>query len=294
MIIVESASITDKGKKRAANEDALILEDALGLYVVADGMGGHRAGDIASRLVVETIGEYIKNAIENDDCDQTADFDETLSREANRLLSSIRMSNQVVHAASLKNSSCRGMGSTVSAIYFTESTLIAANVGDSPIYLIRGGKIKLLSVPHTFIEEQKTLNPENAEKLGMEFRHVLTRAVGTEKSVIADIYEIQCFGDDILVISSDGLSDKVLPEEILELVYNDGPDAACQKLVNLANDRGGDDNITVIVLKVKLVKNSPHRINRFLALVKRNSFRILARTKINLMLKYPRVAKCRT
>ena len=132
MIIVESASITDKGKKRAANEDALILEDALGLYVVADGMGGHRAGDIASRLVVETIGEYIKNSIDNDDCDQTVDFDETLSREANRLLSSIRMSNQVVHAASLKNRSCRGMGSTVSAIYFTESTLIAANVGDSP------------------------------------------------------------------------------------------------------------------------------------------------------------------
>jgi len=294
MIIVESASITDKGKKRAANEDALILEDALGLYVVADGMGGHRAGDIASRLVVETIGEYIKNSIDNDDCDQTVDFDETLSREANRLLSSIRMSNQVVHAASLKNRSCRGMGSTVSAIYFTESTLIAANVGDSPIYLIRDGKIKLLSVPHTFLEEQKILNPENAEKLGMEFRHVLTRAVGTEESIIADIYEIQCFRDDILVISSDGLNDKVSSEEILELVYNDGPDAACQKLVDLANDRGGDDNITVIVLKVKLVKNSPHRINRFLALVKRNSFRILARTKINLMLKYPRVVKCRT
>ena len=150
MIIVESASITDKGKKRKANEDALILEDALGLYVVADGMGGHRAGDIASRLVVETIGEYIKKSIDNDDCDQTADFDETLSHEANRLLSSIRMSNQVVHEASLENKSYRGMGSTVSAIYFTESTLIAANVGDSPIYLVRDGKIKLLSVPHTF------------------------------------------------------------------------------------------------------------------------------------------------
>jgi len=294
MIIVESASITDKGKIRKANEDALILEDALGLYVVADGMGGHRAGDIASRLVVETIGDYIRKSTDNDHCAQNADFDETLSLEANRLLGSIRMSNQVVHEASLGNSSYRGMGSTVSAIFFTDSTLIAANVGDSPIYLIRDGKIKLLSVPHTFLAEQKTLNPENAEKLGMEFRHVLTRAVGTEKSVIADIYEIQCFRDDILVISSDGLNDKVSPEEILELVYNDGPDAACQKLVDLANDRGGDDNITVIVLKVKLVKNSPHRINRFLALVKRNSFRILARTKINLMLKYPRVVKCRT
>ncbi len=286
MIIVESASITDKGKKRKANEDALIIEDALGLYVVADGMGGHRAGDIASRLVVTTIGESIKKAIDNDDCDKTADFDETLSREANRLLESIHKSNQVVHEASLANSSYQGMGSTVSAVFLTESTLIAANVGDSPIYLVRDGKIKLLSVPHTFLEEQKALNPEKATKLGIEFRHVLTRAVGTEKYVKTDIYEIQCFRDDIIVISSDGLNDKVSPQEIQALTLDNGPNAACKKLVKLANDRGGDDNITVIVIKVKLVKNSQDKINRFLALVKRNSFKIL--TKI----KYRRTAKC--
>jgi len=286
MIIVESASITDKGKKRKANEDALILEDALGLYAVADGMGGHRAGDIASRLVVTTIGESIKKAIANDGDNQAAGFDETLSREANLLLGSIRRSNQVVHEASLANSSYRGMGSTVSAVYFTENTLIAANVGDSPIYLVRDGKIKLLSVPHTFLEEQKALNPEKAAQLGMEFRHILTRAVGTDKLVKTDIYEIQCFRDDIIVISSDGLNDKVSPREILELTRNNGLDEACKKLVKLANDRGGDDNITVILLKVKLVKNSQDKINRFLALVKRNSFKIL--TKI----KYRRTAKC--
>ena len=294
MIIVESASITDKGKIRKANEDALILEDALGLYVVADGMGGHQAGDIASRLVVETIGDYIRKSTDNDHCAQNADFDETLSLEANRLLSSIRMSNQVVHEASLGNSSYRGMGSTVSTIFFTDSTLIAANVGDSPIYLIRDGKIKLLSVPHTCLAEQRALNPENAEKLGMQFRHVLTRAVGTDQSVNADIYEIQCFRDDILVISSDGLNDKVSAEEILELVHNNGPDAACRKLVELANDRGGEDNITVIVIKVQLVKNSEYKINRFFALVKRNSFRILTRIKFNLTLKHPRATRCRT
>ncbi|MGD1975630.1 MAG: protein phosphatase 2C domain-containing protein [Desulfobacterales bacterium] len=286
MIIVESASITDKGKKRKTNEDALILEDALGLYVVADGMGGHRAGDLASRLVVTTIGDFIKKAKANEDSDHTADVDDTLSCEANLLLGSIRRSNQVVHEASLANSSYRGMGSTVSAVYFTESTLIAANVGDSPIYLVRDGKIKLLSVPHTFLEEQKALNPEKATKLGVEFRHVLTRAVGTEKSLKTDIYEIQCFRDDIVVISSDGLNDKVPPQEILELTCNNRPDAACHKLVKLANDRGGDDNITVIVLKVKLVKNSRHKINRFLALIKQNSFNILKK------LKYRRTTKC--
>jgi protein phosphatase len=294
MIIVESASITDKGKKRKANEDALILEDALGLYVVADGMGGHRAGDIASRLVVITIAEHIKKSIDNDDWDQTADFDVTLSREANRLLSGIRMSNQVVHDASLKNKSCRGMGSTVSAVYFTENTLIAANVGDSPIYLVREGKIKLLSVPHTFLAELKALNPEIAGKLGMQYRHVLTRAVGTEKFVKADIYELQFLRDDILVISSDGLIDKVSPEEILKLAHNNEPDVACQKMVKLANDRGGDDNITVIVLKVKLVKNSPPKINLLLALVKRIYLRILTRIKYNRMLLNSRLIRCQT
>jgi protein phosphatase len=110
---------------------------------------------------------------------------------------------------------------------------------------------------------------------------VLTRAVGTDQSVNADIYEIQCFRDDILVVSSDGLIDKVPAEEIMELAHNNGPDAACRKLVQLANDRGGEDNITVIVIKVKLVKNSQYKINRFLALVKRNSFRILTRMKFS-------------
>jgi protein phosphatase len=294
MITVESASITDRGKKRKANEDALIFEDALGLYVVADGMGGHQAGDVASRLVVKTIGEYIKKSSGGDDGNQTADIDETLSHEANRLLSSIHMSNQVVYDASRANRSCRGMGSTVSAVYLTDSTLIAANVGDSPIYLVRDDKIKLLSVPHTYLAEQQALDPENTQKLRMEFRHVLTRAVGTEKCVKADICEIQCFRDDIVVISSDGLNDKVSPQEILELVRDNELEMACQKMVKLANDRGGDDNITVILLNVKLIKNPQYKINRFLALVKRNSFRILAGVKDNLKLKCQRAKKCQT
>jgi len=268
MVIIESDGITDRGKKRKGNEDDLFLDDALGLYVVADGMGGHRAGEIASKMVVETISKYVKKSEGNVDNEQTVNDDETLSREANRLLAGIHLSNKVVHEASLANSSYRGMGSTVSAVYFTDTTLIAANVGDSPIYLIRDDKIMLLSVPHTVLAEQAALNPENAEKLGMEFRHVLTRAMGTEESVIADIHEIQCFKDDIIVISSDGLSDKASPEEILELVNNNRLNSACRRLVRLANDRGGDDNVTTIVLKVKMVKNTRKKIKRFMALVK--------------------------
>ena len=277
MIEIESAGITDIGRKRKGNEDALFLDDALGLYLVADGMGGHRAGEIASQLVVQTISEYILKSKNNGG--EVINLDRGLSLEANRLLSGIRLSNKVVHAASLDNEACRGMGSTISAVYFTEGTLIVANVGDSPIYLIRDGQIKLLSVLHTVLAEQAAMNPGNAEKLGLEFRHVLTRAMGTEESVRADIYELPCFKDDILVISSDGLSDKASPEEILRLVDQNGLDTACQRLVKLANDRGGDDNVTTIVLKVKTIKNTRLNLSRLKAIVSRYIFRYFSSTK---------------
>ena len=270
MVVIESAGITDRGKKRQLNEDDLFLDDALGLYLVADGMGGHRAGEIASKLVVETISNYVKDSKETGNNEKAMDYDETLSLEANRLLSGIQLSNKVVHEAALGNTSYRGMGSTVSAVYFTDDTLIAANVGDSPIYLIRDDNIKLLSMPHTVLAEQAALNPESAERLGVEFRHVLTRAMGTEESVDADLFEIQCFKNDTLVISTDGLSDKASPEEILELVKNNKLKTACQRLVELANDRGGDDNVTAIVLRVKTVKNTRNKWKRCVALAKKN------------------------
>ena len=269
MILTESAGISDVGKKRKGNEDSLFLDDSLGLYVVADGMGGHRAGEIASQLVVKTISEYIQQSKNNGGAEKKNILNKTLSREANQLLTGIQLSNEVVHEASLDNEDFRGMGSTVSAVYFSNGTFIVANVGDSPIYLIRDGKIKLISVLHTVLAEQTAIDPANAEKLGMEFRHVLTRAMGTERSVNTDIYEIQCFKDDILVISSDGLSDKASPNEILKLVNQNGLDPACQKLVKLANDRGGDDNVTTIVLKVKLMKNTRLNFSRMKAISSR-------------------------
>jgi serine/threonine protein phosphatase PrpC len=269
MILTESAGISDVGKKRKGNEDSLFLDDTLGLYVVADGMGGHRAGEIASQLVVKTISEYIQQSKNNGDGKKNNILNKTLSREANQLLTGIQLSNEVVHEASLEDEACRGMGSTVSAVYFSNGTFIVANVGDSPIYLIRDGKIKLISVIHTVLAEQTAIDPANAERLGTEFRHVLTRAMGTERSVKTDIYEIPCFKNDILVISSDGLSDKASPNEILKLVNQNGLDTACQQLVKLANDRGGDDNVTTIVLKVKVMKNTRLNLSRMKAITRR-------------------------
>ena len=251
MVTIESAGISDIGRRREQNEDSLFFDDGLGLYVVADGMGGHNAGEVASNLVAETIRDYIKQNQSDAQVEEQVNVDANLSKEARQLLAGIHLSNRIVHETALSNEAYRGMGSTVSAVYFTEKTFIVANVGDSLIYLIRDGEIELLSVPHTLIAEQTELDPENAELLWSDFKHVLTRAMGVEESVKADINEVPFFKNDILVISSDGLTDKATPEEILELVYNRRSDKACQGLVDLANARGGDDNITAIVLKVK-------------------------------------------
>ena len=254
MAVIESTGITDVGKKRTGNEDSLFLDNDAKLYIVADGMGGHQAGEVASKLVVDTIWDYMKRFNENSDVEELEDTDETLSQEANRLLSSIHLANKGVYNTSLGNDSYKGMGSTVSLVCFTDEALIAANVGDSPIYLVHNGSIELLSVTHNVITELAAADPDAAERIGEQYRHMLTRGMGIEETVNPDISEIQYFQGDILVISSDGLSDKVSPDEILEVVSKERPDKACRTLVDLANERGGDDNITVIVLKVKSVK----------------------------------------
>lgn len=261
MVVIESAGITDIGRKRTNNEDALFFDDTLKLYIVADGMGGHQAGEIASHLVVETITDYMKNRFTRED--DFINYDKTLSIEANRLLSGIILSNRKVYEASQNNESYRGMGSTVSALYFSKDTLITANVGDSPIYLIHNGSINLLSVPHTMVAEQASLFPKGSATLGEEFRHILTRAIGIENNVNADICEMQYYEGDIIVIGSDGLSDKLKPEEIMEIVKNESPNKACTSLVSMANDRGGDDNITSIVVKIKKVLNKKMGIKGF-------------------------------
>jgi protein phosphatase len=264
MFVIESTGISDIGKKRKTNEDALLVDDQLGLYVVADGMGGHRAGEVASKLVVETLRDFIKQDPDREDEIAPDEADETLSEEANRILSGIKISNKVVYEISKSKEKYRGMGSTVSVLYLNEQTMIAANVGDSPIYLVQKGKIELLSVPHTVMAEHAAMNPESTHQLGEEYKHMLTRAMGADETVNADICEIPYFQDDVLIISSDGLSDCVSPDEILKIVVNNSTEKACQSLVDIANERGGYDNVTVIVLKVKNAKKEPHSMKGLL------------------------------
>ncbi|MFC1859635.1 protein phosphatase 2C domain-containing protein [Thermodesulfobacteriota bacterium] len=255
MVIVESAGVTDVGRKRKGNEDSLFLDDDMQLYIVADGMGGHKAGEVASGMIVETIPDYIKHTKEPPQEGDVSGDGEPLSPKAQLLMSGILKANEVVHEKSKSSPAYQGMGSTVSAVYFTKDTLVLGNVGDSPIYLIRNGEVETVSVLHTMMAEFMALASEGAKLPDKKFGHMLTRAMGTKESVQPDVSEMPVVKDDILVICSDGLSDLAKPEEVLQVVTGEQTGKACQALVDMALERGGHDNTTVIVLKVLEVRS---------------------------------------
>ena len=257
----------------------MLVDDALGLYIVADGMGGHQAGEVASRLVVESIRDYMKRFSQGISVEELEDTDTSLSRDANRILAGINLSNRVVNEIAGTKAAYTGMGSTVSVVFFTEQTIVAANVGDSPIYLVQKDRIELLSEPHTVVAEHAAIDPEGARQLSGEFKHMLTRAMGTEATVKANVCELPYFKDDVLVMSSDGLSDLVQPEEILAIAGAERPETACRALVDLANDRGGVDNITVIVLKVKRTGSGNGKMRNLLSRMTEGFSNIKAKKK---------------
>lgn len=245
---IESAGLTDVGKKREGNEDSLLIDNALGFYAVADGMGGHKAGEVASRMVVETLKEHMSMFCSGQEAPALAD--NSLSSEALRVLAGIQAANWNIHSLASSSDEHRGMGSTVAAVYCTPITLIAANVGDSPIYLIRDGEIKPLSVTHTVEAELSQMSAEKFNKISPRYHHMLTRAVGIEEDVYPDVCEAPFFDQDLIIICSDGLSNKVTPQEMRDIALSNPPEEACRLFVGLANGRGGEDNITVIVLKL--------------------------------------------
>lgn len=250
MITVTAAGQTDVGQKRKGNEDAFLIDDQLQLYVVADGMGGRKAGEVASRLVVETISKTMHKLVSSADPDQMVGVDRNLSSQANQLVYAIRRANLKTFEYAQNDERCKGMGSTVSAVYFSDTRAVVSNVGDSPIYLVREGRADVVSTMHTVMAEQEALAPDGGLKLGQQYLHMITRAMGIGETVNPDTTEIVFQEGDILVICSDGLSDKTFPEEICEIVERNTPEASCRMLVDMANERGGDDNITVIVLKL--------------------------------------------
>jgi serine/threonine protein phosphatase PrpC len=255
-----AAGLSDVGLQREHNEDSFIVLNDFDLYVVADGMGGHRAGDVASRIATETIGEFFKSTA-NDDVTWPFHFDTNLSEEENRLLTGIRVANRQIFERSSRSRECQGMGTTVVGAMFSlrKQRMYIGHVGDSRCYRVRHGKIQQLTRDHSLVNDYLVAMPDLTDEQRSELpKNVITRALGMQDQVIVDLQHDDPQAGDVYVICSDGLSGMLTDEEI-ERIVTTSPDirSACRKLIEKANDQGGEDNITAVLIKIEAAVSAP-------------------------------------
>lgn len=243
-MVLAAGGKTDQGLVRAKNEDHIYLNERLGLLVVADGMGGHSSGETASRLAVSVVRDYFHKGSQ-----VIGRYDSSYSETTNRLNAAIGLANRTVYEEAQRTPGLSGMGTTIAAAVLRGNQLSFAHVGDSRIYLVRSGSIEQLTDDHSFVQEQVRqdwMTKEEAARSVM--KNILTRAVGIDPEVLADLSELTVLQGDILLLCSDGLYNMVSDEEMLEIISRAGNvRAASEILVDAANDNGGQDNISAIV-----------------------------------------------
>ena len=230
-----------------------MVDPALGLYVVCDGMGGGNAGEIASGLAVKTIHAHLVEATHYTDLPLIGPCDATVSAPANRLASAIRVANEAVHRESWSRPDYVGMGTTVVAALLREEVLSIAHVGDSRLYLVRNGTIQALTADHSWVAEQLlkgVITEEEAERSPQ--RNIVTKALGVESSVDVELAEVPVKSGDMLLLCSDGLTRGVHQNEILHILSgSEDLPAMSDRLILMANEAGGDDNTTVVVVALR-------------------------------------------
>lgn len=249
---IEAFGLTDVGRKRKHNEDAFALDLNDGLFIVADGMGGHAAGEVAARITVETIGEFIAATRQKEEATWPFKYNHSLQFNSNRLSIAIEKANERVMAAVAAQPWLKGMGTTVVAGLVNEEILSLAHVGDSRAYRYRDGKLSRLTDDHSWVHEQVAagiLTEDEAKSHPL--KNVVTRALGGGPSVSPDLQELTFSARDRFLFCSDGLTTMLGDEEIEKIAgeYED-PQELCRALVDLANEKGGVDNITVVVARV--------------------------------------------
>jgi serine/threonine protein phosphatase PrpC len=245
-------AVSDVGRKRKGNEDSLFVNAEQSLFVVADGMGGHAAGEVASRLAVDAINEFI--CLTGDDEEITWPFglDETISYDGNRLKTAIRYANRKVLEATKEKSEYEGMATTVAAVLVDGDSANLGHVGDSRIYLMRNGTISQLTTDHSWVNEQILGGMISSDQARSHpLRNVVTRALGGKSDLQVDMKVHKIEPGDMLLLCSDGLTTMMPDEEIARVVSEAKNDVekATRELVAAANAKGGEDNITVVMLR---------------------------------------------
>lgn len=250
---VVAAGRSDVGLLREHNEDSFALLPAHELFIVADGMGGHRAGEVASQLATSTVTAFFDSTM-REDATWPFHYDPALSVEENRLVTSIKVANRSIYEEGARAADHRGMGTTFVGLLVARQTnrVFVGHVGDSRCYRVRDGEITLLTQDHSLINEYIRTMPDLPAAQRDELpRNVITRALGMNDVVLVDLLADAAREDDIYVLCSDGLSGMISDDEILDVVTrHEDPEVACRALIAMANDHGGEDNITAVVIRL--------------------------------------------
>jgi protein phosphatase len=250
---------TDTGRVREHNEDTIALDADLGLLVLADGMGGYNAGEVASGIAVKTIMNLVRESVEREDLAAT-DPASGLSRRSIVLRDAIQRANKIIFQTAKTQPQCEGMGTTVVAALFHDNRVTLAHVGDSRIYRLRAGRLEQVTLDHSLLQElvdRGFYTPEEAQRAAN--KNYVTRALGVEPTVDVEITEHEVHKGDHYLLCSDGLSDMVEDADIHLTINTFGDNLAtvAKQLIQLANDNGGRDNVSVVLAEV--VESFPAR-----------------------------------
>jgi PPM family protein phosphatase len=243
---------TDTGRVREHNEDMIAFDGELGLVVLADGMGGYNAGEVASGIAVKTVFNLIRESIDRENLN-LADDHSGMSRPSIILRDAIQRANKIIYQTARSQPHCEGMGTTVVAALFFDDRVSIAHVGDSRIYRVRGGAIEQITLDHSLLQElvdRGFYSPEEAQRASN--KNYVTRALGVESNVEVEIQQHPVHKGDIYLLCSDGLSDMVEDDDMALTVSTFGANlnSVAQHLIQLANDNGGKDNISVVMAQV--------------------------------------------
>lgn len=250
---IKATGVTHVGMRREGNEDSYACDIELGLFVVADGMGGHAAGEVASGTAVSTIADFIREHLPEVRAEESSDPQHHLALAQRSFVRSVQEANQRICTLSEENPTYAGMGTTVSGMLALGEKGIIAHVGDSRIYLFRDGRLQALTNDHSWVNEQLQRNiitPEEAKN--HRWRNVITRALGNKTDLEVDTFTQSFEVDDLYLLCSDGLTGMIEENEIEEVLGEGGDlDRLNKKLIDMANEAGGLDNITSVLVKVE-------------------------------------------
>jgi protein phosphatase len=248
---IEAAGLTDVGCVRKHNEDNLLVDAGMGLFVVADGLGGHAAGEIASQIVVEKVAQFVAQTREKDRT-WPLEYDTNLSFDGNRLRVALLLSDQAIAEDIRKNPERETMGSTVVASLLHHRRVTLAHVGDSRAYLLNEEGIRQVTRDHSWVAEQVAHGIlTQAEARVHPFRNVITQALGNGGDLEIEVQEFELKDSDRLLLCTDGLSGMVGDQQIWDIVKNAPTlQAAVDRLIHTARENGGEDNITAVLVRL--------------------------------------------